>query len=90
MLDELLPDGKLKLKINKVYVKEPLCPSYKHIIGKCNSLFKKKCITSFYTVKVKVEINYVNNDANVTSVANQEADLAEIIGKETIDEISVY
>ena len=40
-LRELSPDGKRKLKTNKVYVNESLCPSYKRILGKCNAPLKK-------------------------------------------------
>ena len=89
-LDELSPGGKRNSKANKVYVKEPLCPSHKRILGKCNSLLKIKYIAPFYTVKVKVKIKYEANNGNVSSVANQEADLVEIIGEEIADEMSIY
>ena len=40
-LSELSPDGKKKLKTNKVYINESFCPSYKRILCKCNALLKK-------------------------------------------------
>ena len=85
-LRKLSPDGKRKLKTNKVYVNESLCPSYRHILGKCNALLKKKYIMSFYTVNGKIKITYKANNGNVTSVVNHK-DLLEIFGKD-IDEIS--
>ena len=60
-LRELSPDRKRKLKTNKAYVNESLCPSYKRILGKCNALRKKKCIASFYTVNEKIKITYEAN-----------------------------
>ena len=87
-LRELSPDGKRKLKTNKVYVNESLCPSYKRILGKCNALLKKKYITSFYTVNGKIKITYEANNGNVTSVVNHEEDLLEIFGKDIMDEIN--
>ena len=87
-LRELSPDGKRKLKTNKVYVNESLCPSYKRIHGKCNALLKKKYITSFYTVNRKIKIKCEANNDNVTSVVNHEEDLLEIFGKNIMDEIN--
>ena len=84
-LHELSPDGKRKLKTNKIYVNESLCPSYKRILSKCNALLKKKYITSFYTINGKIKITCKANNGNVTSVVNHE-DLLEIFGKD-IDEI---
>ena len=81
-LPELSPDGKRKLKTNKIYVNESLCPSYKRILGKCNALLKKKYITSFYTVNGKIKITYETNNGNVTSMVNHEEDLLEIFGKD--------
>ena len=39
-LHELSPDGKSKLKTN-AFLNLYLCPSYKHILSKCNALLKK-------------------------------------------------
>ena len=74
-LREHSPDGKRKLKTNKVYVNESLCPSFKRILGKCSALLKEKCITSFYTVNGKIKITYKAKLANVTSAVNHEEDL---------------
>ena len=60
----LLRNGKRKLKTNKVYVNESLCPSYKRILGKCNAILKKKYITSFCTVNGKMKITYEANNGN--------------------------
>ena len=87
-LRELSPYGKRKLKTNKVYVNESLCPSYKRILGKFNALLKKKYITSFYTVNWKIKITDEANNGNVTSVVNHEEDLLEIFGKDIMDEIN--
>ena len=87
-LRELSPDGKRKLKINKVYVNESLCPSYKRILSKCNAVLKKKYITSFYTTNGEIKITYEANNGNVTSVVNYEEDLLEIFGKDILDEIN--
>ena len=37
-LCELSQEGKKKLKSQKIYVNESLCPAYKRILGKCNAL----------------------------------------------------
>ena len=87
-LRELSPYGKRKLKTNKVYVNESLCPSYKRILGKCNALLKKKYITSFYTVNGKIKITYKANNGNVTTVVIHKEDLFKIFGKDIIDEIN--
>ena len=60
----LLRNGKRKLKTNKVYVNESLCPSYKRILGKCNAVLKKKYITSFCTINGKMKITYEANNGN--------------------------
>ena len=60
----LLRNGKRKLKTNKVYVNESLCPSYKRILGKCNAILKKKYIMSFCTVNGKMKITYEANNGN--------------------------
>ena len=87
-LSELSPDKKRKLKTNKVYVNESLCPSYKCIITKCNALLKKKYIASFYTINGKIKITYEANNGIVTSVVNHEEDLLEIFSKDIVDEIN--
>ena len=87
-LRELSPDGKKKLKTNKVYVNESLFPSYKRILGKCNALLKNKYITSFFTFNGKIKITYEANNGNITSVVNHEEDLWEIFGKDIMDEIN--
>ena len=84
-LSELSPDKKRKLKTNKVYVNESLCPSYKCIITKCNALLKKKYIASFYTINGKIKITYEANNGIVTSVVNHEEDLLEIFTKDIVD-----
>ena len=37
-LCELIQEGNKKLKSQKIYVNESLCPAYKRILGKCNAL----------------------------------------------------
>ena len=46
-LRELNQEGKKKLKSEKIYVNESLCPACKPILGKCNALLKKKYVDSF-------------------------------------------
>ena len=87
-LRELSPDGKRKLKTNKVYVNESLCPSYKCILSKCNALLKNEYIASFYTINGKIKITYDANNGIVTSVVNHEEDILEIFGKDIVDEIN--
>lgn len=75
--------GTRKLTINKRFLHELLYLNYKCILGKCNSLLKKKDITSFYTINGKCRIIYEVNIGNITSVVNHEVDLATISEKKT-------
>ena len=87
-LRELSPDGKRKLKTNKVFVNESLSPNYKRILGKCNPLLKNKYIASFYTINEKMKITYDAKNGIVTSVVNHEENMLDIFGKGIVDEIN--
>ena len=55
---ELNQNNKNKLKLTKIYVNESLCPYYRKLLGKCNSLLKKNRLKSFYTINGKLKIKY--------------------------------
>ena len=57
-LCELPRSGKQKLRAEKIYVNESLCSHIKQLLSKCNALFKKKQIESFYTINGKIKIKY--------------------------------
>ena len=46
-LHEISQEGKKKLKSQKIYFNESLCPVVKHILGKCNVLLKKNYADAF-------------------------------------------
>ena len=48
---------------------ESLCSHNKQLLGKCNALFKKKQIESFYTIngKIKMKYNSVNGKCKTES-----------------------
>ena len=78
-LRELSPDKNMN---------ESLGPSYKSILGKCNTLPKNKYITSFYTVNGIIKIICEASNGNVASVVNHEADLLEICSKDIANKIN--
>lgn len=55
----------------------------------CNSLLKKKYVTSFYTVNRKIKIIYKVNNSSATALDNYEVDLIEALGKDILDEVNV-
>ena len=57
-LRELPRSGKQKLRAEEIYVNESLCSHNKRLLSKCNALFKKKRIESFYTMNGKIKIKY--------------------------------
>lgn len=67
--------GKRILKTNKVYANALLCPSCKCIMEKGKFLLKKKYISPFYIINVKIKTMYEPNNVNVTNVVNHEANL---------------
>ena len=76
--------GTRKLTIKRRFLHELLYLNYKCILGKCNSLLKKKDITSFSTINRKCRIIYEINIGNITSVVNHEVDLATISEKKPV------
>ena len=85
-LRELNNDAKKKLKSNKIYVNESLCPAYRRILGKCNALAKKGKLVSFFTIngKIKIKITAEGRPIEIT----HEVDLIELFGCEIINEIN--
>ena len=79
-LRELSQEGKKKLKSQKIYVNESLCPAYKRILGKCNALLKKKYVDAFYTINGKVKIKYGCRNGQETTEISHEKDLTEVFG----------
>ena len=79
-LCELSQEGKKKLKSQKIYVNESLCPAYKRILGKCNALLKKKYVDAFYTINGKVKIKYGCRNGQETTEISHEKDLIEVFG----------
>ena len=55
---ELNEDSRQKLKTRTIYINELLCPAYRKLFGECNSLQKKICIISFYTIHGKIKVKY--------------------------------
>ena len=46
---------KKKLGVSgKIYVNESLCPEYRRLFGICNALYKKKLLSSSYTINGKI------------------------------------
>ena len=79
-LCELSQEGKKKLKSQKIYVNESLCPAYKRILGKCNALLKKKYVDAFYTINGKNKIKYGCRNGQETTQISHEKDLIEVFG----------
>ena len=79
-LRELSQEGKKKLKSQKIYVNESLCPAYKRVLGKCNALLKKKYVDAFYTINGKVKIKYGCRNGQETTEISHEKALIEVFG----------
>ena len=71
---------KKKLKSQKIYVNESLCPAYKRILGKCNAILKKIYVHAFYTISGKVKIKYGCRNGQKTTKISHEKDLTEAFG----------
>ena len=57
ILRDLSDEDKTQLHIDsKLYVNESLCPAYRILLGKCNSLYKQKKIQAFYTSNGTIRI----------------------------------
>ena len=78
-------DDKHKLGSQKIYVNKSLCPAYRKLMGKCNSLLKKGYITSFYTINGKLKIN-LNEEENAITISHQQ-DLLDKFGEDTMNQI---
>ena len=64
--------SKKKLKTQKMYVDESLCPLYWKLLGKCNALLKRKYISSFYSVNGKLKIKREPTDDRATDIKHED------------------
>ena len=79
--------GKQKLRTEKIYVNESLCSHNKRLLGKCNALFKKKQIESFYTINGKIKIKCDSVDGECKTEISHVEDSVDIFGTEIMQEI---
>ena len=79
--------SKNRLRTQKIYVNESLCPPYRKLLGKCNALLKRKLISNFYSVNGKLKIKLGPADDRATDVKHED-DLRQIFGDEIINEIN--
>ncbi|XP_066930321.1 putative leucine-rich repeat-containing protein DDB_G0290503 [Clytia hemisphaerica] len=71
---------------HKIYINESLCPYYRGLFGKCNALFKKKLVKSFYTINGTIRIIDSNDNKLVIGHIH---DLESHFGKKVIDSIKL-
>ena len=86
-LRHLSNDNKKKLKSQKIYVNESLCRPYRQLLGKCNALFKKEHLNSFYTINRKLKIAYDGDNGEEATVISHVQDLYDIFDEEIMAEI---
>ena len=79
--------GKQKLRAEKIYISESLCSHNKRLLGKCNTLFKRKQTESFYFINSKVKIKYDSVDGECKTEISHAEDLVDIFGTEIMQEI---
>ena len=87
-LRELHDKDKQKLRSNKIYITKILCPAFRQLLGKFNSLHKLKKLNSFYTIKIKIKIRFGRENEEVNTEINHEADLVDVFGPELISSIN--
>ncbi len=71
---------------HKIYINESLCPYYRGLFGKCNALFKKKHLKSFFTINGTIRVTDNNDNKLVIGHIN---DLESHFGKKVIDSIKI-
>ena len=64
-----------------------MSPSYRKLLGKCNTLLKRKYILNFYSVNGKLKIKRGPADDRATDVKHED-DLRQIFGNEIINGIN--
>ena len=85
-LREVNDDAKKKLGVKgKIYINESLCPEYRRLFGVCNALYKKKLLSSSYTINGKIIICRAGEEEK--QVIGHLSDLHRIFGKEDIDSV---
>ena len=86
-LPNLDEGSKKRLKTQKIYVNESLCPLYQKLLGKCNALLKRKYISNCCWVHGKLKIKRGPTDDRATNIKHED-DLWQIFGDEIINEIN--
>ena len=90
-LRNLTSNDKKRLNSEKIYINESLCRPYRQLLGKCNALYKRRHINSFYTINGKLKIHYDSEDEHgereEVTVITHEIDLYDIFGEEIMKEI---
>ena len=71
-LQNLDKGRKKRLKTQKIYVNESLCPPYRNLLGKCNALLKRKYISNFYSVNGKLKIKRGPTDDRATEIKHED------------------
>ena len=87
-LRELHDEDKQKLRSDNIYLNKSLCPAFRQLLGKCNSLHKMKELNSFYTINGKIKIRCERENEEVNTEINHKADLVDIFGPELISSIN--
>ena len=67
---------------------ESLCPAFRQLLGKCNSLQKLKKLNSFYAINGKINIRFKRENQEVNTEINHEADLGDMFGPELISSVN--
>ena len=71
--------------VNKIYVNESLCFYYRRLFGICNALYKKKLLSSSFTINGTIKVIHEPGGRKM-DVTHME-DLVEIVGEEAISEV---
>ena len=69
-------------------VSESLCPAFRQLLGKCNSLQKMKKLNSFYTINGKIKIRFERENEEVNTEISHKDYLIDIFGAELISSIN--
>ena len=85
-LREVDDAGKAKLGVKgKVYVNESLCPEYRRLYGICTALYRKKMLTTAFTINGTIKVCVNENDDK--KCIEHMKDLFELFGEEEINNI---
>lgn len=85
-LREVDDAAKKKLGVSgKIFINESLCPEFSRLFGVCNALYKKKKISSSYTINGKILICRAGEEDK--QVIGHMNDLRSIFGDDEIDAV---